>query len=149
MTFSLPEDYVGLSGVEPGLLIEHAEQVQRNFEALARGVRGSGLEAPHVVGGAGEPAFANAWANLDARVACFWRDGAMVYLRGVVTAGVVGAAIFTLPAGYLPSAAGVPLQPVMSNNLLGAVSVSAAGVVALLIGSNVYADLSPVSFRVA
>ncbi len=40
---TLPERYVGLTDVEPASLIEHAEQVQRNFEALHRSIPLAGL----------------------------------------------------------------------------------------------------------
>ncbi len=106
-------------------------------------------EGVHVVGAGGEPAFAGAWVNFDARVVCFWRAGDMVHLRGLAAGGVVGTAIFTLPVGYRPSVAGSVLHPVISNGALGGVVVDSAGVVTLLVGSNVYADLSPVHFRVA
>ncbi len=36
MSLSLPDDYVGLASTDPAALIEHAEQVQRNFETIAR-----------------------------------------------------------------------------------------------------------------
>ena len=149
MSINLPEPYVGLTGVERPALIEHAEQVQRNFEKIARDWTQAPVDTVHAIGAAGEPAFAGTWANFDARVVCFWRDGAMVHLRGLAAGGVVGTAIFTLPVGYRPSVAGAVFQPVISNGALGGVVVDSAGVVTLLIGSNVYADLSPVHFRVA
>ena len=36
MTLALPENYVGLVDTAPATLTEHAEQVQRNFEQIAR-----------------------------------------------------------------------------------------------------------------
>ncbi len=131
----------------------HGAVLTRQLQGEAVGLREDiavlQAEGVHVVGAGGEPAFAGAWVNFDARVVCFWRAGDMVHLRGLAAGGVVGTAIFTLPVGYRPSVAGSVLQPVISNGALGGVVVDSAGVVTLLVGSNVYADLSPVHFRVA
>lgn len=60
----------------------------------------------HTVGGAGEPAFLNGWANFNGAthpVAGFRKhpDGT-VELRGLIKDGI-GAPIFTLPVGYRPA----------------------------------------------
>jgi hypothetical protein len=47
---SLPETYVGLTDVHEATLIEHAEQVQRNFETIA-GDSVDGNTLVHTVGG--------------------------------------------------------------------------------------------------
>jgi hypothetical protein len=59
----------------------------------------------HYVGNAGEPAFQNSWANYGAPYggARFRKmpDG-LVIMDGLIQSGTVGAAAFTLPAGYRP-----------------------------------------------
>lgn len=59
----------------------------------------------HTVGGAGEPAFLNSWANYSADVAAqFRKDSAgNVHLRGMVTGGASATKVFDLPAGYHPN----------------------------------------------
>ena len=59
----------------------------------------------HYVGEAGEPAFENSWANLGGyqKLSFRIREGGIVDLYGVTTAGTPGAAVFTLPAEYRPS----------------------------------------------
>lgn len=58
----------------------------------------------HNVGDAGEPAFVNSWTNYAGyQVARFLKDAAgVVHIEGVVDSG--SGTIFTLPAGYRPSA---------------------------------------------
>jgi hypothetical protein len=70
-------------------------------------------DAWHAVGGSGEPAFGSGWSNSSADitgddpgtrpVAAFRKIPGAVALRGIV-AGTYGTPIFTLPAGYRPSA---------------------------------------------
>jgi hypothetical protein len=61
-------------------------------------------EAQRFVGAAGQPAFTNSWVNFDSvRPVGFYRHLGRVYLTGVAKSGTVGAAIFTLPAGYRPA----------------------------------------------
>lgn len=65
------------------------------------------VEAKHLVGEAGEPAFGTGWSNLGGgyqRLA-FWLDEAseIVYLEGVVSTSGAGAnPMVTLPVGYRP-----------------------------------------------
>lgn len=62
------------------------------------------MDAVHIVGNPGEPAFQNAWVNYDAtRTARFRKspDGA-VRLGGTVKSGASGTVVFTLPAAYRP-----------------------------------------------
>ena len=60
----------------------------------------------HYVGEAGEPAFENGWENVpgDTNLAFRIREPGVVDLHGVVQSGTPGAAIFTLPEGYRPTA---------------------------------------------
>jgi hypothetical protein len=63
------------------------------------------LEAFHLVGQPGEPAFQNSWVNQDPTnffPAGFAKDAfGVVHLRGLVNAGT-SSAIFQLPVGYRP-----------------------------------------------
>jgi hypothetical protein len=71
------------------------------FEAL-------GADADwHLVGGVGEPAFQNGWANSGApyESLSFRIDAeGIIHLKGRVTGGGIDSVIFTLPVGYRPSA---------------------------------------------
>lgn len=60
----------------------------------------------HLVGGAGEPAFANSWVNVaGARAMRFSKDAfGFVHLEGRISGGASAAAAFTLPVGYRPGA---------------------------------------------
>jgi hypothetical protein len=101
------------------------------------------------VGAAGAPAFQNGWLNYDARTARFRKVGPRVQLEGVIKSGTVGQPIFFLPVGFRPrNAVYADLNiPVISNGVLGHLGVGGSdGRVVLLGGSNVYADLSPVTF---
>jgi hypothetical protein len=60
----------------------------------------------HEVGDSGEPAFENSWVNKGGtnETAAFRKDGeGTVFLKGVITAGTINTAAFTLPAGYRPA----------------------------------------------
>ena len=76
------------------------------------------------------PALTNGWVNFGSAnfsTAGYRKLGDVVYLKGTVKSGTLGAAIFTLPVGYRP-----PNQCVFgieSNNLIGRVDVNAAGTV--------------------
>ncbi len=111
----------------------------------------TGLDVPqwHVVGtGSGEPAFANSWVNFGGSqiTAAFIRlpDG-MVLLRGQVKSGTIGAAVFTLPAGYRPSAIVGPFA-VHSNAAFGECEVLSTGEVVALTGNNTSFNLDGVCF---
>jgi hypothetical protein len=95
------------------------------------------------------PTFQNAWVNFGFAstqwsLAGYRKIGDMVWLKGLVKSGTVGAAIFTLPVGYRPSADA--LFAVDSNNLFGVIDVTSAGVVKLTTGSNVYVQLDGLVF---
>lgn len=93
------------------------------------------------------PALTNGWANFGApyQSAGYVKDSfGFVHLRGMVNAGTVGLAIFTLPANYRPQRTGI--YAVVSNGALGIIEVSSAGTVTLTAGSNVYASLSGITF---
>lgn len=63
------------------------------------------IEAWHVVGAAGEPAFQNSWVNYGSGygdAAFRKRPDGVVELAGMVKSGTANGVIFTLPAGYRP-----------------------------------------------
>jgi hypothetical protein len=112
----------------------------------------SGPEALRQVGGSGQPAFQNSWANFDAvRPLTFYRHQGRTHLQGIIKSGTVGATIFTLPSGYAPvnADASNPLTfPVDSNAAYGRLFVyGTTGDVILGAGSNTYANLNGISFR--
>ena len=96
---------------------------------MASGVTTTGLttllagEDWHYVGEAGEPAFENSWINFSGyqKLSFRIREGGIVDLYGVTTAGTPGAAVFTLPAEYRPSSP----QLLPSAGLVGAGPASA------------------------
>ena len=64
------------------------------------------MEAFHLVGAAGEPAFQSGWTNFGGAFSRmgFARDSAgFVHLKGTLSAGTFGGVIFTLPQGYRPA----------------------------------------------
>lgn len=67
---------------------------------------GGSVGAWHLIGGSGEPAFANGWVNYGGtyQVARYRLEGDVVRVEGLVKSGTTGAAIFTLPAGFRPPA---------------------------------------------
>lgn len=100
------------------------------------------------------PTFQNSWTNKLAgdRIARYYKAGGRCYLEGIIGGGVIGQAAFTLPAGYRPThleAAGFgTAHPVVSNGVFGLVLIQKDGrVVPAAPSSNVYVDLSSISFR--
>lgn len=144
--FQLPEPWVELEGAEPQQLLEHAAQVQRNFDRLRRDFPVS--EAWHHADLTGGPAFQNGWNNYGAGFAtgAYFRDATgIVHLRGLVKDGTMSATIFTLPPGNRPD--GTLIFPAASLSAYGEVRVAADGTVVATIGSNAWVDLSSVHFR--
>lgn len=94
------------------------------------------------------PTLAGTWVNFGAgfRDSGYWRDAAgVIHLTGIVKSGVIGTPIFTLPAGFRPSAA--ILFAIVSNALFGYVQVTAAGVVSCEAGNNAFVCLDGISFK--
>jgi hypothetical protein len=81
------------------------------------------MDAVHMVGAAGEPAFANGWLNYDSgglRNVRFRKDPfGKVRLAGLAKTGPSGSRIFTLPVGYRPLSA-QPFLTIMSPGQAGA-----------------------------
>jgi hypothetical protein len=90
--------------------------------------------------------FQNSWSNAPADTAAAFRKDAFgrVYIRGLIQSGTVGQPAFTLPVGYRPIV--TQRFATISNGALGYLYVDSSGGVQLASGSNVYADLSPISF---
>lgn len=140
----------------PFPFVDNPEQ-QANNEAIRLAMPDTALDVMHIVGDATTglgTAFAGTWVNFGASYipAGFYRSGGRVYLSGLVKSGVVGTALFTLPVGYRPAPYGVVsgvdlILPIVSAGVLGVVTVSVGGLVTLASGSNVYVDLSSISFR--
>lgn len=107
-------------------------------------------EAWHVVGAAGEPAFAGTWVSFDNgatfQVPGFYKDTmGVVHLAGSAKGGVIGTALFTLPVGYRPLKAVV--CPVQSWGAFGAATIGSTGIVTASFGSNLSFSLDGITFR--
>lgn len=95
--------------------------------------------------------FLNSWVNYGGSYedAGYYRDSFdIVYLRGVVKDGTVGAAgvIFTLPVGYRPENNRIFSN--YTNSGVGHVEVESDGDVIAKAGGNTWFSLDGVSFRV-
>lgn len=100
------------------------------------------------VGSGGAPAFKNSWTNYGDiyATAAFYKDAfGIVRLRGLVKSGSSRSAIFTLPAGYRPSAAHTFICDVAGG--VGRIDVLSGGDVHTWDGSSTYQSLSQISFR--
>jgi hypothetical protein len=96
------------------------------------------------------PTLLNSWVNNGAptQTAGYWKDSSgIVHIQGVIKSGTVGAAAFTLPAGFRPS--NDEYFSCISNALFGYAHVTAAGNVTIDGGSNAYFSLSGISFKAA
>jgi hypothetical protein len=92
------------------------------------------------------PAYTNSWVDFGAPnlTVAFRLVGNWVELRGTMKSGTINAAAFTLPAGYRPTATAQFAVP--SNSLFGMVSITSAGVVTPVVGSNVSVSLDGIHF---
>lgn len=104
------------------------------------------------VGATNQPAFENTWANLATyQTVAFCRDeNGTVRLRGVVNNAnplVAPSTIFTLPDGYRPTA--TIIQATTSNNAFGVVTVTAAGLVRVVVGNIADFSLDGITFLAA
>lgn len=116
-------------------------------------------EAWHVVGTAGEPAFANSWANSTLGVIPtslrFRKDRAgTVHISGQIKDGVIscgdGAGVFTLPPGYRPTSDRFfGIATTNGNNVVtpGSVDVFASGSVNICAGNITYVAVE-ISFSI-
>lgn len=107
------------------------------------------LEAWHLVGAAGEPAFQNGWINYAGYpAAAFYKDPlGIVHLKGVIRNGTLNQAAFTLPVGYRSSDNEAHF-PAPSASAFGQVNITSTGGVVPSIGNAAGGfDLFAVSFR--
>jgi hypothetical protein len=94
------------------------------------------------------PSLLNSWVNTVGRPVGYYKDPlGIVRMHGFPTSGVIGNAVFTLPAGYRPAAR--EFFPVVSNDLFGAAYVDGNGDVVAYKGSNAYFSLDGIAFRAA
>jgi len=126
---------------------------------IASGAVSAGKRAPveawHMVGTSGEPAFQNGWGNAGIGInptnLGFAIDtGGVVHIEGQVKGGTVGAVpVFTLPAKYRPSTTiYFPIVTTNAANVItpGYVGVLTNGDVMVGVGDNKFVSLS-FSFR--
>ncbi len=146
-------EYVGSSDVEandllPGEARIDADNLYTTGQIFMNDYPIDGaVEDVHIVNEPGEPSFQNSWVNFyTGELARFYRDRNRVYLAGLVRLGTVGSTIFTLPVGYRITE--YARLSVASNNAYGQILINPLGNVILEVGSNVWVDLSSVSFRV-
>lgn len=96
------------------------------------------------------PALTNGWANAGGanNVAGYVKDASgIVRLRGLVSGGTIGLAIFTLPVGFRP--VGAENIATASNNAFGYLTISTAGAVVPAVGNNTWFSLDNITFRAA
>lgn len=110
----------------------------------------------HVIGAAGEPAFANGWVNFggNEEVAMYRKVGNRVELRGKIkgTAGTttLPSPVYVLPVGFRPDKqSNGPVFPVVSNDALGMVSIDTNGLVNVFAPSSItYVSLAGISYTI-
>lgn len=96
------------------------------------------------------PTLLNSWVNYGGTYATagYWKDAeGIVHLHGLVKSGTIGAAIFTLPAGYRPAAD--QQTAVVSNGVYGYCAVRSSGNVEASSGANTTFSLNGITFRAA
>jgi hypothetical protein len=107
------------------------------------------MDSWHLVGGSGEPAFQNSWANNASPatypVAAFRKDPTgRVALRGLVNGGPTGVAMFTLPVGYRPPRA--LFFPTDANGAYARITVNADGSIVHSAGATSNVNLNVIAF---
>lgn len=81
------------------------------------------------------PTLTNSWVNFNSGFtpAGYRRIGDQIYLRGLISSGTVGAAAFTLPAGFRPAIS--ELWASIANNALCRMQVNSDGTVVVDAGN--------------
>jgi hypothetical protein len=106
------------------------------------------VESYHLVGGAGEPAFQNSWANFGgahATAGFYIQPDGWVRLKGLVASGTDNTTIFTLPSGYRPPV-NIPFTSI-SNGTVCTIEVDPTGTVGKTSGgSNAHVSLAGITF---
>ena len=115
----------------------------------AGGGGGGEPEAPHIVGGVGEPAFEHSWKSYGGEYGApqFYKDPfGIVHLDGLLNSGEVGLSTFILPAGYRPAAS---ILFSIWRGLTGSLIILPNGeiIVPVAIGAESYASLAGITFR--
>jgi hypothetical protein len=122
---------------------------------LAESISGLKGEEWREVGATGQPIFENAWVNHTPgtfATAAFYKDAmGVVHLKGLVKNGTGGAAVFTLPVGYRPTAQHSFATDSGTAVVHSQLAVLASGAVIVSLGAgatNAYASLE-CNFRAA
>lgn len=95
------------------------------------------------------PTLSNSWVDFGGgfQTAGYYKDEfEMVHLSGLVKSGTIGAAIFTLPAGFRPAA---DMQFPVASYGYGSCLVTPSGSVLAFAGSNTWYSLDGICFRAA
>lgn len=137
---------------DPALIVPEATfaRVSNSGTGTRQTIVQAGDTAWREIGAAGEPAFANAWVNFGAgyNTAAYRVDNdGYVHLKGLIKLGAIGAAAFTLPAGFRPAL--IRMAATISNGAVGRLDVEADGDVVPVSGSNVYVSLEGIVFKPA
>lgn len=108
------------------------------------------LDAWHVIGAAGEPAFQGGWASYDNGATYtlpgFRKDPTgRVALKGLIKNGTIAGPIFTLPVGYRPTKE-LLFAPSNNSNATTDVRVRADGTVYCAVGVNTWLTLDGIEF---
>jgi hypothetical protein len=93
------------------------------------------------------PTFTNSWVNFGSGNlnAGYMKDHlGIVHLRGKVSSGTMGLTAFTLPVGYRPSS--VAHFACASAGAFGEIGINSSGNVIPTVGSNVWFDLTGITF---
>jgi hypothetical protein len=110
------------------------------------------IEAYHLVGATGEPAFQNGWVNYDPSFTplSFRKDPAgQVAIRGMVKSGSIPATIFTLPTGYRPPGSGTTPTMLFDAISVGGqsrIDIAPNGTVTMSSGQNGWFSLDGIFF---
>ena len=97
--------------------------------------------------GAAGVTFTNSWADFGGvNLFGFRKVGTRVVCRGALHNGTINTAAFTFPAGYRPVGDTYNFVVTSASNTTGFVTVTTAGVLTVLAGTNTFIDLSQVNF---
>lgn len=121
-----------------------AERVAEREAAIRAFVAGGGWVAVALAGGWGNTGGVDAEGVVN-EVAGYSVGAGFVELRGLVTGGAVGTAMFNLPSPARPPR--TRRFSVFANSAWGGLVVRSSGDVVLTVGSNIDVDLSAVTFR--
>lgn len=92
------------------------------------------------------PTFTGTWAQNSTYTVGFYKDRGRTYLSGVVSGGVIGTSVFTLPVGYRPKKNVFPIARAGSTAAVQ-VRVQTDGTVYFETGDNGFCPLDGISFE--